>query len=235
MEERFEAHTLAGDWPMPFRLFRPTRADVLPLVVYLHGSGGLGSDNVLQMSTGNIFGTRVWAMPANQERFPCYVLAPQTDRGWAKYGTPAPGDSVAPVVDGLGDGNRAALDVIAHVARTYPIDRRRIYLTGQSMGGLGAWNMLAHRPTLFAAAVPCCGSASRESVRGVAQTPLWSFHGTADPVVPVAASRTRIAALREAGGHPRHTEYDSVAHNVWEWAYTEPALLPWMFGQRRHG
>lgn len=235
VDERFEAHTLDGEWRMPYRLFRPARSGTLPLVVYLHGSGGLGSDNARQLGSGNMFGTRVWALPANQERFPCFVVAPQTDRGWAKYGDPAPGDSVAQVVDGLGDGNRAALEVIEQVARTHPVDRQRIYLTGQSMGGLGVWNLLEHRPSLFAAAVTCCGSAGRESLRGITRTPLWNFHGTADQVVPVAVSRARIAALREAGGRPRHTEYEQVGHNVWEWAYTEPALLPWLFGQRRQG
>jgi hypothetical protein len=49
----------------------------------------------------------------------------------------------------------------------------------------------------------------------------------------VATSRERIAALRKAGSHPLYTEYVGVGHNVWEWAYTEPALVEWMFAQRR--
>ena len=45
--------------------------------------------------------------------------------------------------------------------------------------------------------------------------------------------RDRIAALRKAGGHPLSTEYAGVGHNVREWAYTEPALVSWVFSQRR--
>ena len=58
---------------MPYRLFRPQASGTFPLVVYLHGSGGLGDDNLKQMGLGNIFGTRVWALPENQKKFPCYV------------------------------------------------------------------------------------------------------------------------------------------------------------------
>lgn len=229
--DKFEARTHTSDWTMPYRLFRPNASGRLPLVVYLHGSGGLGTDNVKQMGLGNIFGTRVWALPDNQKAFPCYVVAPQTDRGWVRYGEPSPGDSVARVVAGLGDGARVAFEVIEALVREFPIDRQRIYLTGQSMGGAGAWHMLAQRPSLFAAAVICCGSRSLDDAAAV-RTPLWSFHGADDDTVPVAASRERIAALREAGGHPLSTEYVGVGHNVWQWAYTEPSLVRWMFAKR---
>lgn len=233
LDARFEARTHSGDWAMPYRLFRPAGAGPFPLVVYLHGSGGQGSDNTRQMGAGNVFGTRVFALLAHQQRFPCFILAPQTDRGWARYGDPAPGDSVARVVAGVGEGVATALQIIDRLLAELAIDSRRIYVTGQSMGGLGVWNMLAQRPAFFAAAVPCCGSAGVDRLERLAAMPLWNFHGDADKTVPVSVSRDRIAALRRAGGSPWHTEYAGVEHNAWEWAYTEPALLPWLFGQRR--
>jgi predicted peptidase len=103
------------------------------------------------------------------------------------------------------------------------------------MGGGGTWHMLANRPKFFAAAVPCCGSANLDNLLDTVGTPLWNFHGDADTTVPVAVSRDRIAALRKAGGHPLSTEYAGVGHNVWEWAYTEPAMVKWVFAQRRGG
>ena len=42
---------------MPYRLFKPTATGKLPLVLYLHGSGGQGDDNLKQLQLGNIFGT----------------------------------------------------------------------------------------------------------------------------------------------------------------------------------
>ena len=68
LEKKFEARTHKSVWLMPYRLFRPQAAGKLPLVLYLHGSGGLGDDNLKQLGLGNIFGTRVWLLPANQKR-----------------------------------------------------------------------------------------------------------------------------------------------------------------------
>lgn len=231
--EKFEARSFKSDWEMPYRLFRPRATAKLPLVLFLHGSGGLGTDNQKQLGLGNIFGTRLFALPETQKRFPCYVVAPQTDRGWVRYGSPAEGDSVSRMIPGLGDGARVALELVDQLVRDFPIDKRRLYVTGQSMGGAGVWHMTAQRPTFFAAAAICCGSASSESGAASIKTPLWNFHGDADKTVPVTASRDRIAAMRAAGGHPFHTEYAAVGHNSWEWAYTEPSLLRWLFAQRR--
>jgi predicted peptidase len=234
LESRFEARSLNADWVMPYRLFKPASSGRLPLVMYLHGSGGLGTDNEKQLGTGNVFGTRVWALPEHQERFPCYVVAPQTDRGWIRYVT-APGDSIASPAAGLGDGARLAFEVIDALRREFPIDEQRIYLTGQSMGGAGVWHMISQRPGFFAAAAVCCGTDTRDDVAASASTPIWNFHGDADKTVPVEISRQRISSLRKVGGRPIHTEYAGVDHNSWLWAYTEPALLPWVFGHSRRG
>ena len=230
LERKFEARAHQGDVAMPYRLFRPAASGRLPLVMYLHGSGGLGTDNAKQLGLGNIFGTRAWTLPEHQKRFPCYVVAPQTDRGWIRYDY---SKEPAQVVPGLGDGNRLALEIVDRLRSEFLIDERRIYITGQSMGGAGVWNLLAHRPRFFAAAIVCCGSASIENGTDAIDTPLWNFHGDADQTVPVSVSRDRIAARRKAGGRPLYTEYAGVDHNCWQWAYTEPEMLTWLFRQRR--
>jgi predicted peptidase len=126
-----------------------------------------------------------------------------------------------------------ALEIVAALGREFPIDEQRIYVTGQSMGGAGTWHMTAQRPKLFAAAVACCASPTIEDATLSIATPLWNFHGDADRTVSVSFSRDRIAALRKAGGHPLYTEYAGVDHNVWEWAYSEPELIKWVFSQSR--
>ena len=233
LEKKYEARTLKGDWTMPYRLFKPEATDKLPLVVYLHGSGGQGDDNLKQLGLGNIFGTRVWLLPENQRKFPCYVLAPQSNRGWAHYDPTKLEKGVYEMVPGMGQGAGKALEVIDALLEEFAIDDRRIYVMGQSMGGGGAWNMITNRPNLFAAAVSCCGSITPEDGTGSIDTPVWNFHGDSDQTVPVSVSRERIAARRKAGGHPLSTEYAGVDHNVWEWAFTEPALVSWLFSQRR--
>jgi predicted peptidase len=232
LQDKFEARTHKSDWVMPYRLFRPKALHgKVPLVMYLHGSGGLGDDNLKQLSLGNRFGTRVWLLPKNQKRFPCYVVAPQTDRGWIRYDF-----SQQPALElaGFGDGSRLALEIVDALRREFAIDERRIYIAGNSMGGAGVWNVLANRPNFFAAAVISCGGVSSDDGTGSVATPLWDFHGDADEVVPVSSSRGRIAARRKAGGHPLYTEYPGADHDsVARLGFTEPALPKWVFAQRR--
>ena len=231
LQNKFEARTHKSDWVMPYRLFRPEQAGKMPLVVYLHGRGGMGDDNLKQLEFGNIFGTRVWLFPESQKRFPCYVVAPQTDRGWIKYDfTQEP----AKELPGFGDGNRVALEIVDSLRREFAIDERRIYVAGNSMGGAGVWNMLANRRHFFAAAVVCCAAVSPDDGTGSIETPLWNFHGDSDQIVPVSSSRDRIAARRNAGGHPLYTEYVGVDHDgATGLAFTEPELVKWVFAQRR--
>jgi len=86
LKDRFEARTFdAGDGKsIPYRLFKPQQRDAktrVPLVVYLHGAGGRGTDNLKQITGGNLYGSRIWALSENQARHPCYVLAPQLTQG----------------------------------------------------------------------------------------------------------------------------------------------------------
>jgi predicted peptidase len=231
LQDKFEARTHKSDWVMPYRLFRPATTRKVPLVVYLHGSGGLGDDNLKQLTFGNRFGTRVWLLPENQKRFPCYVVAPQTDRGWIKYDF---AQQPAKELPGFGDGNRLALEIVDELRHELAIDERRIYVAGNSMGGAGVWNVLANRPNFFAAAVITSGGVSPDDGTGSVATPLWSFHGELDEVVPVSSARDRIAARRKAGGHPIYTEYPGTDHNNGaRLGFTEPALVNWVFSQRR--
>jgi predicted peptidase len=229
LDKTFEARIHTSDLTMPYRLFRPQAAGTHPLVMYLHGSGGQGDDNEKQLGLGNIFGSQLWALPEHQQRVPCYVLVPQTDRGWIRYDF---SKQPAREIPGLGDGARVAFEIVDRLRREIAIDERRIYITGQSLGGGGVWNVIAHRPQFFAAAAICCGSSSMADGSEAPATPLWNFHGDADKTVPVSVSRARLAARQKAGGRPLHTEYAGVDHNSWEWAYTEPELPKWLFAQR---
>jgi predicted peptidase len=233
LEDKFEALTHKSAKVMPYRLFRPETTQRVPLVIYLHGSGGLGDDNQKQMGLGNIFGTRLWVLPENQRHFPCYVVVPQTNTGWVNYDLSQQAQGIIKLNEGLGEGAQLALEIVDKLCSQFHIDERRIYVTGQSMGGAGTWHMTAQRRKFFAAAAACCAAQTAEKATESIGTPLWNFHGDADQSVPVALSRDRIAALRKAGGQPLYTEYAGVDHNVWEWAFTEPELVKWVFSQRR--
>lgn len=241
---RFTAHVFrnAKGEQMPYRPFTPARLKpgrTYPLVVCLHGAGGSGTDNLKQLQDANVFGALVWTLPENQQRHPAFVLAPQSDVNWActLYDPEKPPKTLADMKwcppEALGLGAGLAFQIIDSLPGRLPIDRARIYVTGHSMGGAGAWHMIAHRPDLFAAAVPVCGHPLPATAQAVKDVPVWNFHGTADETEPVTTSRVMIDALRKVGGQPRHTEYAGVGHDVFMWAYTEPALIEWLFAQRR--
>ena len=171
---------------MPYRLFSPARLEPgrrYPLVVFLHGAGGSGTDNVRQLEGANVFGALVWALPEHQARHPAFVVAPQSDVNWPCIvfdpNRPAktPADLVFCPPEALGIGARMAFEIIDRLLVVLPIDKGRIYVTGHSMGGAGTWHMIAHRPRFFAAAVPVCGHPLPATAAVVKDVPIWNFHG----------------------------------------------------------
>src|SRR4029077_11684190 len=107
---------------------------------------------------------------------------------WVSYDPEPLAKGEAKVVRGLGGGNRLVMEIVGKLLGEFPIADRRIYVTGQSMGGAGVWNMTAQRRQFFAAAAPCCGGLSLDDPVRSAATPVWAFHGGADKTVPVSAS-----------------------------------------------
>jgi predicted peptidase len=112
------------------------------------------------------------------------------------------------------------------------IDPARVYLTGLSMGGYGAWELAERMPERFAALVPVCGGGDEAQASRLVGLPIWAWHGDEDTAVPVERSRRMIAAIEEAGGTPHYTELKGVGHDSWTAAYSGPdSVLPWMFEQ----
>jgi len=209
---------------MPYRLFIPPGYDAqkqYPLILWLHGAGGAGTDNIAQISDDQIPGTRTWTQPDVQSRYPAFVLVPQNPGPWVEK------------LDQLSPGMRLVLGVLDSVRAEFNIDGARIYVAGQSDGGYGTWNVITQRPDLFAAAIPLCGGGFPRLAARIAKMPLWVFHGREDDVIPVSESRNMIAAIRKAGGRPRYTEYARIGHDIWERTFSEPQLVPWVFAQRR--
>ena len=227
-------YTNAKSEVMPYRLFTPHRLESghkYPLVVFLHGSSGSGTDNERQLQRANWFGGLVWVLPENQDRFPCFVVAPQSNINWPSVVIE---EGERPQLrPGLGTGARLAFEIIDKLIAEHPIDVLRIYVTGHSMGGAGTWHMIAHRPRFFAAAVPVCGLPDFATASAVKEIPIWNFHGETDNIEPVTTSRRMIEEIIKAGGKPLYTEYPGVGHNVFMWVYTEPALVEWLFKQHR--
>ncbi|WP_175517632.1 carboxylesterase family protein [Planctomicrobium piriforme] len=193
------------------RLLPPEQRDSrVPLVVFLHGSGERGTDNVRQLQ------------PLSQKlfkdhAFPCCILAPQCvpDTPWMHW---------MPELE----------ELIERTLQDDRIDPDRVYLIGFSMGGSGCWELAARRPDLFAAAVPICGGGRTDWAASLKDLPIWAIHGSEDRAVSPERTREMIAAIEAVGGHPRFTELLGVGHGGM--LYTcdpNSGVLDWVFKQKR--
>jgi dienelactone hydrolase len=163
---------------------------------------------------------------------PCIVVAPQclkrTKKG--ERGTWAPED-----LDAL----------LEHLKATLPVDGKRIYLTGNSMGGYGAWAWGGHSPEHFAAIAPVVGGIGPGGPKDVtpdldkwaanlAKVPVFAFAGARDRVVPAERSERMIAAIRKAGGKEAQLKvYPDEGHGAGRVAFSSAEFYDWMFSKKR--
>lgn len=223
-----------------YRLFTPeTEEEKVPLILYLHGAGAIGDDNITHITTKD---AASFVTEEMQELHPCYVLAPQLPERYTAAGeSPADEQSAKGWTDE--EVQEALMGTIQEIARTNGnVDMDRIYITGHSMGALGVWGMIAAYPDVFAAAVPISGLWDG-SVDDLVDLPIWIFHGEKDEVVPVDRETMLRDRLEELGGNVRMTIYtdeDFAAAGVTDPhganvpAYSDQEMFDWMFDQKRN-
>lgn len=202
-------------------------SDKYPVVVFLHGIGERGASTTdpaaLRESVQRV---TAWGPPAwvnKGEQFPFILISPQLKNTYGSWPT------------------WYVLEVIEYVKTYLRIDEKRIYLTGLSLGGGGAWWTAQDHPELFAALAPVCGGMNTPSkaCRIAAENlPVWAFHGDKDAVVSVSKSITMVDAINACLPAPqpeaKMTVYRGVAHDAWKYAYQpnhslhEPNVYEWM-------
>lgn len=231
------------DNKLDYRLFEPKAKsnEKYPLVVFLHGSGERGSDNTMPIIAS--MGATVFASPAQQEKNPCYVIAPQLPLAEGSTG-----------YFGSDFTSNLLLDLIKDTINKYPIDKKRIYITGLSDGGNGTWTIIKRNPDFFAAAVPVCALTNLNNslteppyyepvdssdVENVKNIPIWVFHAADDPTIDVKNSREMVESIKKAGGTSiKYTEYPEgmvkpTGHFAWGPTYENEDLIHWIFKQSR--
>ena len=220
-----EAKTFTqGKASLSYRLLKPATVDkekTYPLVIFLHGSGERGDDNKAQMKHG----VSGFASGERMKKSPCFLIAPQCPAG-RQWNLSAKASADA------GPG-KLVLDLIEETCKELPIDRKRIYITGLSMGGYGTWSLMADKPDLFAAGLPICGGGDEKKAEKYVKIPIWVFHGDKDGAVKVERSRDMVAAIEKAGGKPKYTEYPGVGHDSWTQTYSDAKVLDWLFAQKK--
>ena len=253
----FKTHE-SNSTSIPYRFFCPEVEDgqVYPLILALHGSGERGSDNEAQIHANKL--ATVWVENKNQKEYPSFVIAPQCpkDNKWVDSNWDLDTFDFKSLT--ISNELAAVSDLLQIVIDKYPVDKRRIYITGLSMGGFGTWYMLLKHPKLFAAAIPICGAGDPNFACNIENIPIWNFHGNIDKSVSVEGSRLMMNALEKCKNDlllipdPNskkileseemknkiftsnliYTEYKGKGHSVWDETYENPLVREWLFSKR---
>lgn len=222
----------AGGYDVDYRYFDPTENGFdengsYPLILFLHGAGESGDNNVSQLIANK--GATVWVESDHLARNPVYVVAPQRSddmtSGWDT------------------DAVKALLD--AFIADHPNVDTVRIYIQGMSMGGMGTWKMILDNPTFFAAAIPICGRVADESYyendgaafEALKYLPVWAVVAADDSAALAEGTAQAVQALQDHGNNTvKYYEYlpGSVTpnpHHAWEKVYEDEEIYNWLFEQ----
>lgn len=196
---------------MDYQLYLPAdyeKQDAWPLVLFLHGSGERGSD----LEKVKIHGPP--KLVAAGKQFPFILVSPQCpdDQTWEPI-------KLLGLLDDLG--------------RKYKVDADRVYVTGLSMGGSGAWRLAAYAPDRFAAIAPICGGGEGGANKRLAHLPVWFFQGALDEGGSLDRTMRLVIGLKKNGGTPKLTIYPEGGHDVWTETYNNPELYTWLLAQKR--
>jgi predicted esterase len=169
---------------VPVRLFAPEAAKEgkpLPLVIAMHGAGA--SENLFFEGYGNGAAVRLCRARG------WLLVAPRGDV-WA-------GPPVAEVID--------------EVARLYPVDRKRVFLVGHSMGAMQAVGAAGQSPERIAGVAALGGGGGAKKSEAIKKVPFFIAAGSRDFLLPMA--RSLRDALGKAGvENVVFQEYPDVEH-----------------------
>jgi predicted peptidase len=128
-----------------------------PLILFLHGAGERGDD--LEAVARHGIPREALRRPG---LLPFVAISPQCPAG--------------AIWDDLVD---ELLTLLTAVESQLRVDLARVYLTGLSMGGYGAWHLACLQPTRFAALAPVCGVSRCGAIARVAVLKeCWCGHFT---------------------------------------------------------
>jgi len=205
---------------LPYLLYTPEDYDEnqqYPFILFMHGAGEIGPR--LDILKDQVIPKLI----EDGEDYPFIIASPQLNYG--QFWDEEP-DLVA--------------NFIVQLQSEFPIDPDRIYITGLSLGGSGAWHFALAYPEVPAAVVSMAGfynygsDAAPSNICDVASIPFWVVHGGQDEIVPLAWEQSLVDALTECGGEAQFTIYPDANHDqTFERGFAEPALYAWLLEQHR--
>jgi hypothetical protein len=172
-----------------------------PLLMFLHGRSISGTDVEKVKSYGVIYEI------LRGLKIDFIVVAPQCQNGW---------------------DNSKLIQILDFAENNYHVDKNRVYITGMSMGGYGAWMFAGAYPTRFAAVAPVCGGGNIKDANNLKNMPHWVFHGAKDIPVPITESEKMVNAIRDAGNkRVEFTVYKDWGHSELVVVFSKKELYDW--------
>lgn len=202
-----------------------------PLLLFLHGAGERGNNNVAQLTHGG----DLFLQEEVREKFPALVIFPQAPKEdyWARVEVNRevkPFELNFKKEEGPTTSLQLVMALLNSITTEEFVDNNRIYVGGISMGGMGTYELIYRQPELFAAAFAICGGANPAIAQNYPEGfNIWIFHGEKDDIVPPAFSKEMARMINTHGGNAKLSLYPDDNHNSWDSALAEPYLLPWLF------
>ena len=176
-----------------------------PLVVFLHGAGTRGNNiEALKQNSG------FTKLQAHQDRG--FILAAPLccAHDWFEL-------------------METLISWITELRGLSYVDTDRVYLTGNSMGGYGTWELGCIHPEWFAAIMPVCGGGCPGLGAKLKNVPVRTFHGLQDTRVDPIESLQMAKAINRFGGHAELILFPEFKHNCWDAVYTTEDNYDWLF------
>ena len=180
-----------------------------PLVVFLHG--GINSDS--RRLNGRVLTVNNFFIPENDQ----YIIA-------------------SPIKLGIDWSPKKIQDVISDIESQIKIDKKRIYLTGLSMGGRGTFIVAAELPDLFAAIMPLSPHHTPYSyltlASKVSHLPIFLHHSTNDKTSKFSVAEKMSEELKKLNSN---TVFDvgEFGHSGWNKIYKNPENINWLLSKKK--
>ncbi|WP_018887371.1 S-layer homology domain-containing protein [Paenibacillus massiliensis] len=237
--------TASNGETLPYRLKLSASTGPQPLVVWLHGGGEVGTDNIKQLTENR--GATTWTESGKDTS----VLAVHYPKNydWAIY-------SNAEQLKKMQDYFVLQYELIQKLVAEGKVDPDRIYLAGVSSGGGGAFRFMMQYPDLFAGAIVVAAKdavadykgpvdAFKQELKGLVDMPLWIVHAENDPITDSRTSKLAYQALTELGStkvkETLYTDefmdsqrfYGAMKHWSWAPVFNDQNMINWLFSQKR--
>ncbi len=196
----------------PYSLYVPSSYDpakAYPLIVCLHGVGFTGATYLDR-----------W-VPRLDDKY--ILVCPTISMGawWSQT------------------AEEIVLAIMKNLRADYHVDPDRIFLTGMSNGGIGAWIIGMHHADVFAGIAPMASGIDDvlfPFINNLRGTPVYIIHGLHDQVMPVSLSRILVNEMNGRGIQYVYQEHNFKHPHAGGHFFPReelPALVSWFDKQKR--